>query len=138
MKKLDEEILVRYLNKEASEEDLNYILSYLESSEENARRFFKIEEMLELSKYEMTGTDLLLRKAEKRIIKRINNIQKDQLRIKRKERIYRYTAAIFLLALVTFSSLYGYKELGVKKEQFVEWFASESVREIELPDGSKI
>ncbi len=138
MEKLDEKILVRYLNKEASEEDVNYILSYIESSEENARHFFRIEELFALGKYELAGNDLILRKAEKRVTKKINDLHHDHLRIKRKERVYRYAAAIFLAVLTTVGSWYGYKELGTDKELFVEWFASETVEEIELPDGSKI
>ena len=83
MNKLSESILLRYLQNQSSEEDLDIINKWLNESEENAAKLFELEITFHSGQLTRFSEKDFLDKAENRLFEKIN-VDKTQPKKKKK------------------------------------------------------
>lgn len=67
MSKLNEDIIIRYLENRCSEEDFVLINEWMKESDENAGELFRMEEIYQLGKFPFEEENLVVR-AERRLV----------------------------------------------------------------------
>ena len=70
MSKLNEDIIIRYLENRCSEEDFVLINEWMKESDENAGELFRMEEIYQLGKFPFEEENLVAR-AERRLGRRL-------------------------------------------------------------------
>ena len=70
MSKLNEDIIIRYLENRCSEEDFVLINEWMKESDENAGELFRMEEIYQLGKFPFEEENLVVR-AERRLGRRL-------------------------------------------------------------------
>ncbi len=138
MNKLNEEILAKFLMGECTEDELREVNAWLEESGENARELFKLEEIYHLGRLGDTSNTQDIEKAEKRLIKRLEQEKAEQCKVRKKIGWMRYAAVFagfFLLGL--FSYLF-YQTYSSRPETLLAVTAYDKIKELKLPDGTKV
>lgn len=136
MSELNEDIIIRYLENRCSEEDFILINEWMKESEENAKKLFRMEEVYYLGKLP-ADTDAIVARAERRLGKRLEQENKQKEKVHRLRSVLRYAAAIVAVLVMAAGFAY-YVSQGEKEELMVASAAYGQVREMILPDGTKV
>lgn len=138
MGKLDEKIIVKFLAGECSEEELRSLNVWLEESEENAHELFTLEELYHLGKSDAASEEALLAKAEKQLSQRLGEERERKLKRTLFHRWMQY-AAIAVGAFFIGGMGYWFYQAGSRSsESLVTVTANETIKELMLPDGTKV
>lgn len=135
---MDEKIIVKFLAGECSEEELRSLNVWLEESEENAHELFTLEELYHLGKSDAASEEALLAKAEKQLSQRLGEERKHKLKRTLFHRWMQY-AAIAVGAFFIGGMGYWFYQAGSRSsESLVTVTANETIKELMLPDGTKV
>ena len=135
MSKLNEDIIIRYLENRCSEEDFVLINEWMKESDENAKELFRLEEVYQLGKFPVDTQDLVA-KAEYRLGKRLDQEKQEKQKVFKMRNMLRYAAAIAAVLVMAVGFTYLFQE---KEEEWVVASAAYGqVREMVLPDGTKV
>lgn len=136
MSKLNEDILIRYLENRCSEEDFARINEWMKESDANANELFRMEEVYHLGKFPFDAETELVAKAERRLVKRLEQEKEQKQKVFKLHIMLRYVAAIAVLAMMAVGLTYWFRD---KEENMLVAIASQGqVREMVLPDGTKV
>lgn len=138
MSNLDEKIIADFLMGKCSEEELRALNSWLES-EENARTLFLAEELYCLGKAgDKVADDKAIEKAEERLMQRLA----EEKKVLRKKLMFRkwmqYAAIVVGVFFLGGAGYWMYWNGKNKPEPMVTVMASNTVKELMLPDGTKV
>lgn len=134
-----EELLLKYLNGECTKDDWKKINLWLSESEKNARELFLMEEAFHSGDNKHLFSSDNVEKARIRLYKEIEKQDCPQNRSFHLYPILRYAAMIIvILAFGTMGTTYLVKYLSRAKEVVVSVSNNEPVKEIQLPDGTKV
>lgn len=136
MSELNEDIIIRYLENRCSEEDFILINNWMKESDENAAKLFRMEEIYHLGKFP-ADTDELVAKAERRLGRRLEQDNQQKKRVFRLRNTLRYAAAIAAVLMMAAGFAY-YLSQEEKEELVIASAAYGQVREMILPDGTKV
>lgn len=136
MSKLNEDIIIRYLENRCSEEDFVLINEWMKESDENTNELFRMEEIYHLGKLP-ADTDGLVAKAERRLGKRLDQEKQQKQKAFRLRNTWRYAAALIAIVVMAAGFTY-YLSHGPKEELVVASATHGQVREMLLPDGTKV
>lgn len=137
MSKLNEDIIIRYLENRCSEEDFARINDWMKESDANAGELFRMEEVYQLGKFPF-GEEDLVAKAERRLERRLaQENQQEQKAFKFRSSMLRYAAAIVAVVLLAAGLAY-WPHADKAEEWLVASAAQGQVREMMLPDGTKV
>ncbi|MDH6303646.1 transmembrane sensor [Parabacteroides sp. PF5-5] len=132
---MDEEVLLRFLTKECTSEDLQMISQWVTTKPENTRWLFEMEEVWSL-KHELKYSDKEeIKKAYQAFLKKTEQIQKRRVNRMKRFRIYASAAAaaviLVFLSISVFRSVYT---------ETIRQNLSENidVNEIDVPNGQSI
>lgn len=135
MSKLNEDIIIRYLENRCSEEDFVLINEWMKESDENAGELFRMEEVYQLGKFPFEKEDLVA-KAERRLGKRLEQENQRKRKVFRLRNTVRYAAAVAAVVVLLAGLTYVFRD---KTEELVVASAAYGqVREMLLPDGTKV
>lgn len=137
MKKLNEEILAKFLMGECTEDKLREVNSWLGESRENARELFKLEEIYHLGKTGDTSYKKEVGKAEKRLFKRLEQEKIKQHKVRRMYGWMRY-AAIFIGFFILGGIGYVFFQNYDRTEPLLAVTTQDTIKELKLPDGTKV
>lgn len=136
MSELNEDIIIRYLENRCSEEDFILINNWMKESDENAAKLFRMEEIYHLGKFP-ADTDELVAKAERRLGRRLEQDNQQKKRVFKLRNTLRYAAAIAAVLMMAAGFAY-YLSQEEKEELVIASAAYGQVREMILPDGTKV
>lgn len=138
MKDLGDNALKNFFTGTCSEEELAEINTFIHGSEENAKRFFALEEVYLLGKEDASITQEHIDRAEKKLLRRIEQeeAQKNRKRLIVKWR--RYAASIALVLLTGCGVGYWFYSTNSYMDLIVESATEGTVKEVTLPDGTKV
>lgn len=134
---LNEEIMVRFLTGECTEEELRGVNTWLEESDENVRELFRIEEIYHLSKLSKTAGEAETGKAEKALFKRLEKEETQRTKVRRMHSWVRYAALFTGVFLIAGLGHYIYREYS-EVSNLVAVTAQDEIKELTLPDGTKV
>ena len=134
--KLNEELLAKFLMGECSEEELREVNTWLNESDDNARELFRIEEIYHLGKSGDSTDEKKNEKAEKQLFKRLVQEEAKQFKVRRMHTWMKYAAMFIGIFLVSGLSYHIYQSRS--EEQLVAVVARDEVKELMLPDGTKV
>lgn len=138
MKDLDEDILRRYLENKCCEEDYDQINAWMDESEENASKLFRMEEIFFLGKRNGIDEQKRAAYAEKHLYRKIEVEKTKELRITRKHTWMKYAAIFAILMLLGGAFSYVYFHTNLNTEMMIVTAPEGSIKKIVLPDGSKV
>ncbi|BEG99489.1 FecR family protein [Bacteroides sedimenti] len=134
-----EELLLKYFNGECSKDDWRKINLWLSESENNARELFLMEEAFHSGNNKHLYSSDNVEKARIRLYREIEKQDRSQNRSFRIYPILRYAAMIIIiLTFGTMGTTYLVRYLSRTKEVVVSVSDNESVKEVQLPDGTKV
>ena len=134
MSKLNEDIIIRYLENRCSEEDFVLINEWMKESDENAGELFRMEEIYQLGKFPFEEENLVVR-AERRLGRRLEQENQKKQEVFKLRSVLRYAAAIVGVMLAA-GLAYWFRNKA--EELVVASAAHGQVREMLLPDGTKV
>lgn len=138
MEKLKDNTLRKFLGGELSEEEYTEICDWMKEEKENAGQLFRMEEVYHLGKFDHYANEKRIDKAEKRLFK---EIQREETARKQKwqpGRWMKYAAIIAVIILSGSGIGYLYNAIDNSRNLITATVTDETVKEIVLPDGSKI
>lgn len=136
MSKLNEDIIIRYLENRCSEEDFVLINEWMKESDENAGELFRMEEIYQLGKFPFEEENLVVR-AERRLGRRLKRENQKKQEVFKLRSVLRYAAAIVgVMVLLAAGLAYWFRNKA--EELVVASAAHGQVREMLLPDGTKV
>lgn len=137
MKIPTENTLKRYLTNECSKEELVEIASWINEADENARQLFRMEELYHLGKFNHYEDPQRLALAEKRLFKKLESEQTKPSKQPFINKLVRYAAAVAIVVLGTGIGYWALQD-DQPKEILVSVANEGNIKEITLPDGSKV
>lgn len=137
MKKLNDEILARFLMGECTEDELREVNSWLGESRENARELFRLEEIYHLGKIGDTSDEKEVEKAEKRLFKRLEQEKTKQHKVRRMYGWMRY-AAMFIGIFILGGAGYMLFQNQDRSEPLLTVTTQDAIKEMKLPDGTTV
>ena len=135
MSKLNEDIIIRYLENRCSEEDFVLINEWMKESDENAGELFRMEEIYQLGKFPFEEENLVVR-AERRLGRRLEQENQKKQEVFKLRSVLRYAAAIVGVMVLAAGLAYWFRNKA--EELVVASAAHGQVREMLLPDGTKV
>jgi transmembrane sensor len=135
MSKLNEDIIIRYLENRCSEEDFVLINEWMKESDENAGELFRMEEIYQLGKFPFEEENLVA-KAERRLGRRLEQENQKRQEVFKLKSVLRYVAAIVGVIVLAAGLAYWFRNKA--EELVVASAAHGQVREMLLPDGTKV
>lgn len=135
--RLDEDLMAKFLMGECSEEELHKVNAWLDDSDENVRELFRLEEIYHLGKSNGFADENEIEKAEKQLFKRLDQEKVKQHKTRRIYGWMRYAAMFVGIFLVSGLSYYFYQNQS-KEQILVAVVARDQVKELMLPDGTKV
>ena len=135
MSKLNEDIIIRYLENRCSEEDFVLINEWMKESDENAGELFRMEEIYQLGKFPFEEENLVA-KAERRLGRRLEQENQKRQEVFKLNSVLRYAAAIVGVIVLAAGLAYWFRNKA--EELVVASAAHGQVREMLLPDGTKV
>ena len=135
MSKLNEDIIIRYLENRCSEEDFVLINEWMKESDENAGELFRMEEIYQLGKFPFEEENLVAR-AERRLGRRLEQENQKKQEVFKLRSVLRYAAAIVGVIVLAAGLAYWFRNKA--EELVVASAAHGQVREMLLPDGTKV
>lgn len=137
MKKLNDEILARFLMGECTEDELREVNSWLGESKDNARELFRLEEIYHLGKIGDTSDEKEVEKAEKRLFKRLEQEKTKQHKARRMYSWMRY-AAMFIGIFILGGTGYMLFQNQDRSEPLLTVTTQDAIKEMKLPDGTTV
>ncbi|MDO4164208.1 MAG: FecR family protein [Bacteroides sp.] len=137
MKELSEELKAKFLMGECTEEELRAVNAWMDESEENAHELFRLEEIYHLGKLDCTPDEAVLKKAEKKLLKRLEQEKNHQHKLKRMNTWMRYAAIFIGLFLLGGLGVYLFYP-PVEAENLLSVTTQGQIKEFMLPDGTKV
>lgn len=138
MNELDENLILKYLQNECSDEDLRQLNEWLDRSEENPRKLFTLEEAFNARKKERFANDRHMADAEKRLNRKIEEYETRQKKTLYSAQIIKYAAAVAVLIICGAGLTWFFRSGFTTEEMIVSVSANQPVKEMELPDGTKV
>ena len=145
MKELNDDILKDYLLGKCTEEQAAQILEWMSQSEDNAQRLFKMEELYHLGRFSVYDDKSRMEDAEKRLMNRISAIETSEEVEKSTEHrsfrissLLKYAAIAVIVLLVGIAGYWTFDHFNGSKEELVVAQATTGVKNIVLPDGTKV
>ena len=135
MSKLNEDIIIRYLENRCSEEDFVLINEWMKESDENAGELFRMEEIYQLGKFPFEEENLVVR-AERRLGRRLEQENQKKQEVFKLRSVLRYAAAIVGVMVLAAGLAYWFRNKA--EELVVASAAHGQVRVMLLPDGTKV
>lgn len=142
MEKIDESVILRYLQGKSTQSDFRIMNEWMTVSSDNKRFLFAIEELFARSKWEDDDKERI-EDALKRLKYRIESEDSYDLYekyhpqkrtvINMTSSFMRYAAAVVLVVL-----LGGISYIWLDKEETINVYADSKIKKIELPDGTKV
>ena len=132
MTQISEELMMKYITNQCSNEELRMVQQWIDESEDNARQIFELERIAMLA--ESLKTD---KHQHDRVWNSINErISDDKLRQSRLKRMrfFRWSAAAVFIGII----LGGLFILRQPKVEMIELMASNGTMTITLPDSTKV
>lgn len=137
MKKLDDEIVNRFLMGECTEDELRDLNHCLEESPETARELFGHEELYQLGRRREEVEQKRTAIAERRLIERLKIEEIKHNKLHRLRAWTRYAAAFVGVALLSGLS-YVYYQTHAQMDELLAVSTQNEIKELMLPDGSKV
>ena len=137
MNKLNEEIVTKFLMGDCTEDELREVNSWLGESRENARELFKFEEVYHLGKIGCASDEEKVEKAEKRLLKRLEQEKIKQHKVRRMYGWMRYAAmfiGVFILGGMGYLLFQNYDQT----EELLAVTTQDTIKELKLPDGTQV
>lgn len=138
MSNLSEDIINKYLTGQCTEEELVEVNAWMKESEENARQLFRMEEVYHLGKFNQYADGQRMARAEKQLYKKLDEEKGKQNKILRMHRWMRYAAAIAAILVIGGGAGYWFYQSGTDQQMMVAVANEGIVKEIVLPDGTKV
>lgn len=138
MRNLSEDIINKYLTGQCSEEELIEVNAWMNESEDNARQLFRMEEIYHLGKFDHYANKQQVTRAEKKLDKKLEKEKKEQSKLLYIHRLIRYAAVIVVLLLLGGGAGYWFYQKGSGQELLVAVANEGIVKEVVLPDGTKV
>lgn len=135
--KLDEELMVKFLMGECSEEELHKVNTWLDESSENARELFRIEQIYHLGRSEEFADEKKIERAEKQLFKRLKQEETKRYKMRRMNTWMRYAAMFIGIFFISGLSYHIYQSQS-ETDDLVAVTATDKVKELMLPDGTKV
>ena len=136
-KKLDEEIIIKFLTNECSEDELRRVNGWLEESDENVRELFRIEELYHLGKLNPQSEAVKVEKAERALLKRLEAEEAGQRKVCRMP-VWLHYAAIFVGFLLISGFGYHFYHQYNEANSLIAITSNDEIKELLLPDGTKV
>lgn len=137
MKIPTDNIFKKYLANECSKEELVEIASWMNESDDNSRQLFRMEEVYHLGKFNHYEDPQRIALAEKRLIKKLESEQLKETKKPFFNKIVKYAAAVAIILLGSGLSYWLFQ--GNKQKEILVSVANKgNIKEITLPDGSKV
>ena len=137
MSKVSEEIIAKFLMGECTEEELREVNAWLDESGKNARELFKLEEVYHLGKLGCTSDEKMIEKAERKLFKRLKQEQNKQHKVRRMRGWIQY-AAILICVFALGSFGFFFYLTGEQTEALLAITTQDQIKELKLPDGTKV
>lgn len=137
MNKLDEELIVRFLMGQCSEDELHKVKAWLDESDANAHELFRIEEIYHLGKRNEFLEEQKIEKAERHLFKKLNKERAKQHKTRRIYGWMRY-AAMFVSVFLLGGSAYLVYQANNPSEALLAVTTKNEIKELKLPDGTKV
>lgn len=135
--KLDERLMAKFLMGKCTEDELREVDAWLDESDENVRELFRLEEIYHLGKYNDSQDEKKIEKAEKRLIKRLEQEKAKQHKARRMYGWMRY-AAIFIGLFILGGLGYVVYQTNNPVEALLAVTTKNEIKELKLPDGTKV
>ena len=132
MNQLNDKLLKDYLLGKCTAQQMEEIDAWIQQSDENARWLFRVEELFHLRHLDKYRDEARIQRAELRLMKEIRS-QHRVISLSLRQ-VMRYAA---VLIAVVFMGMAGYHFFYNTKDM-VEIVADAGVRQVMLPDGSKV
>ncbi|WP_418696956.1 FecR family protein [Bacteroides sp.] len=135
MKKLNEEIIAKFLIGDCTEDELREVNAWMDESGENARELFRLEEIYHLGKAGYASDKI--EKAERRLFKRLEQEKTKQHKVRKMHGWMQYAAisiGFFLLGSLGYIFYQSYNHT----EALLAVTTQDKVKELKLPDGTKV
>lgn len=137
MNKLEEELIVRFLMDQCTEDELHRVKAWLDESDGNARELFRIEEIYHLGKRNERLERKDTEKAERWLFKKLEAEKAKQRRVRRIYSGMRYAAMLLSLFLLGGFAYLVY-QVNNPAEEWLAVTAKNEIKELKLPDGTKV
>lgn len=139
MSDLKEDILLRFLAGNCTEEELREVNAWLEESDEHARELFGLEELCHLGKLEEAAAVSRISEAEKLLDERLKKPERAPRRKRLFFRLMRYAALIFGMAFLGGAGWYLCRPAGTQpQEELLAIATCNAVEKLKLSDGTKV
>lgn len=137
MSTLTDEMKVRFLLNECTEEELRAVNDWMRESKEHARQLFELEELYQLGKLDDTSDEQKAGKAEKRLFRRLEEERKHQHR-RLVARRWMKMAAMLAIVLLMGGGGYFFYTHWETEEPLLAVTTGEEIEEMVLADGTKV
>ena len=140
MNELDEILLLKYLQNNCSEEELAIVNSWMNLSKDNRNRLLEMERIWHSGDKIRFAKESHILRAEKLLYSRIKDIEEKKQNISKSKWLYstiKYAAAIIILFIGTYFAI-NYFGFNVTDYEIVTTSKTDPVRQIILPDGTKV
>ena len=140
MNELDEILLLKYLQNNCSEEELAIVNSWKNLSKDNRNRLLEMERIWHSGDKIRFAKESHILRAEKLLYSRIKDIEEKKQNISKSKWLYstiKYAAAIIILFIGTYFAI-NYFRFNVTDYEIVTTSKTDPVRQIILPDGTKV
>lgn len=137
MNKLDEELIVKFLMGQCTEDELHKVKAWLDESDTNARELFRIEEIYHLGKRNEFLEEKKTEKAERHLFKKLNAERTQQHKTRRIYSWMRY-AAMFISVFLLGGFAYLVYQANNPSEALLAVTTKNEIKELKLPDGTKV
>ncbi|MDR0891372.1 MAG: FecR domain-containing protein [Mediterranea sp.] len=138
MTDLNDKTTYRFLTGKCSQTELDEVNAYIQESEENAERLFRMEEVYHLGQFDRYADARRVEQAEKRLRKRIAAEQAIQSRQMRRQHWMRYAAILVIATLIGGTSTYLFLRYQSETQQLTATATNGQVLQVILPDSSKV
>lgn len=136
MDKIDEDLLLKYLQNECSEVESDRILQWINDADENAQQLFRLEQVFHSGRLFHYSKPLYIEKSERRLMRRIAE-SKTQKR-SGIQMYWRYVAVAAVLLILFIPFKYFADKNSADNYVTYSVTAHAPVQKIELPDGSTV
>ena len=138
MNNLSEDILMRYLTGECSDEDFARVNAWIKESDDNARRLFRMEEVYHLGRHDSFPDQKKVARAEARLYKKLAQEDAHSRKVIRMHQWIRYAAIIVLALMLGTGGGYLHYQADPTRNMITASSTDGKVKEVMLPDGTKV
>lgn len=134
MTQIPEDLIIRYINNNCSDDDLAAVRQWLEESDDNANELFGYEQIVQQATL-MHGDEAARRRIEAKLAKRINAEKASMRHTSRRRLILWATGVAAMIAAVVVSAVYLMREPDVR---MVHIAAADKSISVTLPDSTVV